>query len=36
MSLSKGKIKYLVQEFQGNQIKLVTEKGHYPYDYMNS
>ena len=28
--------KYLSEEFSGEELKLVKEKGIYPYEYMNS
>ena len=35
-SLSNKDFKYLSEEFTGEKLKLVKEKGIYPYEYMNS
>ena len=35
-NLSENDFKYLSEEFSGNLLKLVKEKGVYPYEYMNS
>ena len=35
-NLSDNDFKYLSEEFSGNLLKLVKEKGVYPYEYMNS
>ena len=35
-NLSENDFKYLPEEFSGNLLKLVKEKGVYPYEYMNS
>ena len=35
-NLSDEDFKYLSEEFSGEQLKLVKEKGIYPYEYMNS
>ena len=35
-NLSNNDFKYLSEEFGGEKLKLVTEKGVYPYEYMNS
>ena len=35
-NLSDKDFKYLNEEFSGEQLKLVKEKGIYPYEYMNS
>ena len=35
-NLSDNDFKYLLQEFTGEQVKLVKQKGVYPYEYMDS
>ena len=35
-NVPKFKLKYLSQEFSKNQLELVKQKGHYPFEYMNS
>ena len=35
-SLSDNDFKYLSEEFSGYLLKLIKEKGLYPYEYMNS
>ena len=35
-NLSDNDFKYLQQEFTGEQLKLVKQKGVYPYEYMDS
>ena len=35
-NLNDKDFKYLSEEFSGEQLKLVKEKGIYPYEYMNS
>ena len=35
-NLSDNDFKYLSQEFSGDLLKLVRQKGVYPYEYMNS
>ena len=35
-NLSDNDFKYLSQEFSGEQLKLVKQKGVYPFEYMNS
>ena len=35
-TLSKGKFRYLSQEFQGQQLELLKQSRIFPYDYMNS
>ena len=35
-NLSQVDFKYLSQEFTGEQLKLVKQKGVYPYEYMDS
>ena len=35
-NLSDEDFKYLSEEFSGEYLKLVKEKGSYPYEYMNS
>ena len=34
--MSDNDFKYLSQEFRGNLLELVKQKGVYPYEYMNS
>ena len=35
-NLTDNDFKYLSQEFNGEQLNLVKQKGDYPYEYMNS
>ena len=35
-NLSDNDFKYLKEEFNGEKLRLVKEKGIYPYEYMNS
>ena len=35
-NLSDNDFKYLLQEFTGEQVKLVKQKGVYPYEYIDS
>ena len=35
-NLSANDFKYLLQEFSGDLLELVKQKGVYPYEYMNS
>ena len=35
-SLSDEDFKYLVEEFDSENLKLLKQKGDYPYEYMNS
>ena len=35
-NLSNNEFKYLSQEFSGDLLKLVKQKGVYPYEYMDS
>ena len=36
INLSDNDFKYLCEEFSGEFLKLVKQKGVYPYEYMNS